>query len=63
MSTGMSGRHSFQAEELQCKCTRAGECLCSRKSEEEAGVAGGAKNSDEVSCVPRSCENIRLTFL
>ena len=27
---------------LQCKCRRAGECVCSRKSQ-EAGVAGGAR--------------------
>ena len=28
---------------LQCKCTRAGECLCSRESQ-EAGVAGRARS-------------------
>ena len=35
---------------LQCKCRRAGECVCSRKSQ-EAGVAGGARNCDMRSSV------------
>ena len=39
---------------LQCKCKRAGECVCSRKSQ-EAGVAGGARNCDEIQCLARSC--------
>ena len=39
---------------LQCKCRRAGECVCSRKSQ-EAGVAGGVRNCDAIRCLARSC--------
>lgn len=46
MSTSMSGGVLSRQGSLQCKCRRAGECVCSRKSQ-EAGVAGGARNCDE----------------
>ena len=55
MSTSMSGQSPLQAEEPPVQMQEGRRvCVCSRKSQ-EAGVAGGARNFDEIWCLARSC--------
>lgn len=54
MSTSMSGGSPLQAEEPPVQI-QEGRRVCVFKEEPEAGVAGRARNFDEIQCLARSC--------
>ena len=54
MSRSMSRGSSVQAEEPPVQM-QEGRRVCVFKEEPEAGVAGRARNFDEIQCLARSC--------
>lgn len=54
MSTSMSGGSALQAEEPPVQM-QEGRRVCVFKESQEAGVAGGVRNCDEIQCLARSC--------